>query len=94
MPEITSYRYKGDEKPCIRHAQVLQEVYEKESFPVDKMDESTCVYMIGELSNRSGDYNEAVKWFSRLMSSEEARKKPALIEAAREQYQLVKDKLK
>ena len=70
------------------------EVYEKESFPVDKLDESTCVYMIGELNFRVGNYSEAVKWFSRLISSEEARKKPALIEAAREQYQLVKEKLK
>ena len=91
------YRYKGDEEESrfIRYAlEYYKTVYEKESFPVDKMDESTCVYIIGELSNRAGDYSEAVKWFSRLMNSAEARKKPALIEAAREQYQLVKDKLK
>lgn len=92
------YRYKGDEEEelkFIRHSlEYYTEVYEKESFPVDKLDESTCVYMIGELNFRVGNYSEAVKWFSRLISSEEARKKPALIEAAREQYQLVKEKLK
>lgn len=92
------YRYKGDseeEAKFISHAlDYYKQAYEKERFPVDKLDESTCEYMIGELSFRAGNYNEAVKWFSRLIGSEEARKKPALIEAAREQYQLVKEKLK
>ena len=41
---------------------------------MDKLDESTCIYMIGELSYRAGYYSDAVKWFSKLMSSEEARK--------------------
>lgn len=92
------YRYKGDEEEeikFIRHAlEYYKEVYEKEFFPVDKLDESTCIYMIGELSYRAGYYSDAVKWFSKLMSSEEARKKPALMEAAREQFQLVKEKMK
>jgi len=92
------YRYKGDneeETRFIRHAlEYYRQAYEKEPFPADKLDENTCEYLIGELSFRTGDYSEAVKWFSRLIGSEEARKKPALIEAAREQYQLVKEKLK
>jgi uncharacterized protein (DUF2225 family) len=91
------YRYKGDEEEnkfigfALKH---YIDTFETEKFPVDKLDEYTCMYMIGELCFRTGRYEDAVKWFSRLISSEEARKKPTLIEAARDQYQLVKEKLK
>lgn len=91
------YRYKGDEEEnkfigfALRH---YMDTFEKENFPVDKLDEYTCMYMIGELCFRAERYEEAVKWFSRLIGSEEARKKPTLIAAARDQYQLVKERLK
>jgi uncharacterized protein (DUF2225 family) len=92
------YRFKGSEKEkeeeFIRHAlKYYIETYEKEKFPVDKLDESTCVYMIAELHTRAGNYEEAVKWFSRLIGSAEARKKPALMEAARDRFQMVKEKI-
>ncbi len=69
------------------------ETYKNEHFPADKLDENTCMYMIGELSCRTGDYENAVKWLSKLISSPEARKNTQLIEAARDQYQLVKEKM-
>ncbi len=69
------------------------ETYENERFPVDKLDENTCMYIIGELNRRANNYEEAVKWLSKLISSPEARRNPALIEAARDQYQLVRNKL-
>lgn len=90
------YRFKNDAREidfikfALKH---YTETYEKERFPVDKLDENTCMYMIGELNRRAGNNEEAVKWLSRLISSPDARKNPALIESAREQYQLVKDKL-
>lgn len=90
------YRIKQDarEHDFIKFAlKHYTDTYEKERFPVDKLDENTCMYMIGELNRRAGNYEESVKWLSRLISSPDARKNPALIETAREQYQLVKDKL-
>jgi uncharacterized protein (DUF2225 family) len=91
------YRYKGDEEEeskfinfALKH---YTDTFENERLPADKLDEQTCMYIIGELCSRTGRYEDAVKWFSRLISSEEARKKSALIEAARDQYQLVKEKL-
>lgn len=90
------YRMKNDEKEqeFLKYAlKYYQDTYEKERFPVDKLDEYTCLYMIGELNRRTGNYDEAVKWLSRLISSPDARKNPVLIETAREQFQLVKDKL-
>lgn len=90
------YRMNKDEKELdfLKFAlKYYTETYEKERFPADKLDENTCLYMIGELNRRVGNYEEAVKWLSRLISSPEARKNPTLIETARDQYQLVKDKL-
>lgn len=90
------YRMKNDEKEheFIKYAlKYYTDTYEKENFPVDKLDEFTCLYMIGELNRRAGKYEEAVKWLSRLISSPDARRNPALIETAREQFQLVKGKL-
>lgn len=90
------YRMKNDPREhdfvkfALRH---YTDTYEKERFPVEKLDENTCMYMIGELNRRAGNYEESVKWFSRLVSSPDARRNPTLIEAAREQYQLVKDQL-
>lgn len=69
------------------------DTYKNEHFPADKLDENTCMYMIAELSRRTEDYENAVRWFSKLISSPDARRNTKLIEAAREQYQLVKDKL-
>jgi len=91
------YRFKGDEREneFIKFAlRYYTETYEKERFPADKLDENTCMYMIAELNLRTENYEESVKWFSRLIGSAEARKNPVLIEAARDQFQLVKEKLK
>lgn len=90
------YRIKEDarEHDFIKFAlKYYMETYENERFPADKLDEITCIYIIGELNRRAGNYEDAVKWLSRLISSPEARKNPTLIEAAREQFQLVRDKL-
>lgn len=90
------YRLKNDDKEMdflkftLKH---YNDTYEKERFPVEKLDEFTCLYMIGELSRRIGNYEESIKWLSRLISSPEARKNPGLIESARDQFQLAKDKL-
>ncbi len=92
------YRYRGDDEKeleFVKHAlKYYIETYENESFPADKLDGDTCIYMIGELNFRAGNYEDAVKWFSRLIGSQEARKNNALMEATRVQFQLVKEKLK
>jgi len=90
------YRLENDPKEMDYLAFALKyyaDAYEKESFPIAKMDESTCMYMIGELNRRLGNIDEAVKWFSKVLNSPEARKKPTLIESTREQYQLIKEEL-
>ncbi|PYG87528.1 hypothetical protein LY28_01896 [Ruminiclostridium sufflavum DSM 19573] len=67
--------------------------YQNERFPLDKLDEITCMYIIAELFRRVGIFDEAIVWFSRIVASPEARSKPSLIDMARDQYQLAKDQL-
>lgn len=49
--------------------------YETEKFPVDNMDEITCMYMIGELNRRLGNINEAGKWLHRVIAFKSEDKK-------------------
>jgi len=91
------YRLKTDQRETefLKFAlKAYMETFEKENLPVDKLDQNTCMYMIGELSRRTGDIEEAVKWFSRLISSPDARKNQVLMENVREQYHLAKGHMK
>jgi len=91
------YRIKKDHKEIefLQFAlKCYSDIYDRENFPVDKLDEFTCLYMIGELHRRVGDIEEAIQWFSRLISSPEARKNPNLVEQARDQLQFAKEQLK
>ncbi|NLI57273.1 MAG: DUF2225 domain-containing protein [Clostridium sp.] len=88
------YRILKDEREdkFLKYAlKFYYEVYEKEDLPAGKMDEFTCMYMIAELNRRLGDYDEAIKWFNRLVSSQDARKNKLIMEMAREQYYITKE---
>lgn len=87
------YRYMGDvnEKVFIKHAlDKYCEAYETETFPIDKLDQYTCMYLIAELNRRIGDDEKAIIWFSRIIGSPQARQNKRLMEMVRDQYQLVK----
>ncbi|HOP74463.1 MAG TPA: DUF2225 domain-containing protein [Bacillota bacterium] len=88
------YRWKGDqrEKDFLKFAlELYTEAYQSEDLPFDKMDAPHCIYLIAELNRKTGNLEEATKWFGRLFSSPEARQDKFLWDLAHEQYQLVKD---
>lgn len=91
------YRDKGDsakENEFLNFAlESYSTAYQQERFPLDKLDEMTCMYIIAELYRRVGKLDDAIVWFSRIVSSPEARRNPKLIDMARDQYQLAKDQL-
>ena len=90
------YRIKKDarEMDFLKFAlKFYDETYQRETFPVDKLDEFTCMYIIAELKRRTGDIEDSIKWFSRLIGNPEARKNPKLVESAREQFHLAKEEL-
>ena len=65
--------------------------FENEKFPIDKLDENTCIYLIGELNRRLGNKEEAIKWFSRVVSSQAARNNRMLMDLTREQIQAIRE---
>jgi len=95
------YRYKGDqtqEKKFLNYALTnYKKAYSQEDLSKEgKLDEYTCMYIIGELSKRLGLYEESTQWLSRLiMSYSDPRQKDKipqrLIESARELFQEVKN---
>lgn len=90
------YRSKNDPKELefLNFAlNAYNDAYQNERFPLDKLDEITCMYIIAELFRRVGKFDDSTLWFSRIVSSAEARKNPKIMEMARDQYQLAKDQL-
>lgn len=88
------YRLKKDEEKEKHFLQCAldsyKDTYYRETFPVGKLDEATCVYMIAELYRRLGNTEESVKWFSRLINSPEGKKNKALLEQARDIFMSMK----
>lgn len=62
--------YKTSELAFMKHAvDGFKIAYEKENFPVLDLDEITIVFLIGELSRRLGEFDEANKWLSQVILS-------------------------
>jgi hypothetical protein len=47
----------------------LKEAYSSETFPMAGMDQHTAQYTIGELCRRVGEFNEAMRWISALVTA-------------------------
>lgn len=67
------YRYANDkelEQRYITHAlNNYKAAFEGENLSESKMDEFVCMFIIGELSRRTGLFEQSQQWFSRLISS-------------------------
>ncbi len=95
------YRYKEEydnEKIYLKYALMYyKEAYSQEDLTEEgKLDEYTCLYIIGELSKRLELYEESTQWLSRLIMSyadpqQKAKIPQRLIESARDLYQEVKE---
>lgn len=95
------YRYKGDQKQENKFLDYAltnyKKAYSQEALSEEgKLDEYTCLYIIGELSKRLGLYEESTQWLSRLIMSysdpqQKDRIPHRLIESARDLFQEVRD---
>ncbi|MGI6084354.1 MAG: DUF2225 domain-containing protein [Acetivibrionales bacterium] len=95
------YRYKQEpeaESKFLEYAlNSYKEAYSQEDLTNEgKLDEYTCLYIMGDLCRRLALYDESVKWMSRLiMSYSDPQQKPKipqrLIESARDLYLEIKD---
>jgi hypothetical protein len=80
------YREKGDEAQEKRFLQFALDsyikVYETEGMDLNN---ARLMYLLGELSRRLGHYNEAVKWFARIINDKKIMD-AGMIRSAREQW--------
>ncbi len=65
----------------------LKAAYDVGPFPVAGMDESTLAFLIGDLSRRVGNYQEALQYLGRVITDRTA--KSALKEKARDQRHMI-----
>lgn len=64
---------KKEEMECLKNAlEGFKSAFEKESFPMCGMDEITVTYLVGELARRCGNFDEAGRWISRVLTNKNA----------------------
>ena len=94
------YRYQSEEakeKKFLEHAlENYQLAYQNEDLNQGKLDEYTCMFIIGDLNKRLDHFEESSQWFSRLiMCYSDPSQKPKipqrLIETTRDLVQEVKE---
>ncbi|MFC5530092.1 DUF2225 domain-containing protein [Cohnella yongneupensis] len=64
-------------------------VFEKET---ESLSNTRLMFLIGELNRRLGNFNEAVKWFSRIIHDRSITD-AAMIRASREQWQNIREEM-
>lgn len=70
----------------------FKDAYLNEQLPIYGMDDFTILYLIGELNRRSGNYDEALRYFSDVITSKNADRK--IKDLATNQRDLIKEILK
>ncbi len=87
------YRIKNDEqneKKFQHHAQLgFMKALEHERFPIYGLDETSLEYLIGEIYRRLGDNSNALLWFSKVLSSREAKSR--IKDMARNQKETIRN---
>lgn len=87
------YRYESNHKEEQRFLQFALQayirVYEAEGVALNN---AKLMYIIGELNRRTGENNEAVRWFSRVVNDKKIVD-AAMIRASREQWQLIREEM-
>ena len=87
------YRLKedeGNEQTFLKQAlEGFNDAYFNESFPIYGMDNHTVMYLVGELNRRIGNDEEAMKWFSQVITTHGVA--PKLKELARDQKDLISE---
>ncbi|MDP4088736.1 MAG: DUF2225 domain-containing protein [Bacillota bacterium] len=86
------YRLKEDVESeqtfLLQTLEGLENAYYNEDFPMYGMDRFTTMYLIGELSRRTGNDEKAMQWFSKVITTTSVS--PKLKDLARDQKDLIK----
>lgn len=92
------YRYRGEIEEEKKFIQYTIDSFEK-SFTTERIndeeyDEIIILYLLGELDRQIGNYNEALKWFDKVLTHKDINKKRHIKIKAREQWSLTRTQYK
>lgn len=86
-----SLKNEGQEKRFLKTARDLyMESFSNEDYAQTQMSDTRVMYMIAELSRRIEDYQNATRFFSRVIESQRQGNEPKLVDMAKEQWELVR----
>mgnify|MGYP000397301625 CR=1 FL=1 len=91
------YRELKDEKELefLRYTlEYYKNAYDKENFPIGNLDEISIQYLLGEISRRVNELNDAVFWLNKALTNPERKTNPRIEKMAREQWFIVKEQHK
>lgn len=77
-----------EEQPALARAiEYYKQAYAKERFPIGNLTEVTVTFIIGELLRRVGQHEEALSYFSKVVSHPQAKNERRIFELARNAWQ-------
>ncbi|MEG6521461.1 DUF2225 domain-containing protein [Desulfotomaculum sp. 1211_IL3151] len=90
------YRYQGnknnEDQSLLRALEFMRRAYERETSS-DAKKELRMMYLIGDLSYRSGDFGGAVKWFHSVTNHPAANSYPVFSRMARSRWQDIREQM-
>lgn len=91
------YRFAADKQEEVFLNYALKnyiEAFSTEKFPIGNLNEMSVMYLIGELSRRTGKFSDAIVWFGKAVSNPERAENPRIEKLTREQWALAKEQYK
>ncbi|AVX20539.1 MULTISPECIES: DUF2225 domain-containing protein [Carboxydocella] len=88
------YRFLGNQEKEIFFLELACKHYEENylnSYTQNEMSEVRQLYLIGELKRRLGKFDEAIFWFSKVVSHPQIKNEPEVERLAREQWYITKE---
>jgi uncharacterized protein len=75
-------------------ASLYTDAYLSEDIQSAQMSEMKVLYLIAELSNRTGQYNTAIQYFSKIIERQNTTTERTIVEMARDQWSDLRESLK
>lgn len=92
------FREKGmadaETEMIYRAAKDYEAAFMREETPIGNLTELMLLYIVGELLRRSGHYDEALRYLSRVVGNPAAKKEKRVLELAREAWGMIRDEKK
>jgi uncharacterized protein (DUF2225 family) len=87
------YRYDGKQEQEVRFLKFAMEAYDRVyQTERDSISNARLMFLIGDLNRRLGEYNEAVRWFGRVIHDKQIVD-AGMIRASREQWQNIREEM-